>query len=282
MGASDTLAYTANSAAVTVDLGAGTASGLASFAQIANVTGGNGADRLTGDAQANRLSGGAGADTLLATVDDLRDVYLGGTGTDLVDYSAYSTGLTVNLAVATAIVVGSGTEAALSDTVNAIENLTGGSGADTFLGSTAINTLRGGNGTDTLSGNSGNDSLFGDAGDDLLNGGAGLDQLTGGEGADTFFFELTSHSTTAAPDRIFDFEGAGSAGGDVIDIGSAAGDDFIFIGSGPFTAGDTNQVRVTFDGTNTFVDLDTDGDTGVEARIRLDGLHNLSSTDFIL
>ena len=282
MGASDTLAYTANSSAVTVDLGAGTASGLASFAQIANVTGGNGADRLTGDAQANRLSGGAGADTLLATVDDLRDVYLGGTGTDLVDYSAYSTGLTVNLAVATAIVVGSGSEAALSDTVNAIENLTGGSGADTFLGSTAINTLRGGEGADSLSGNGGNDILFGGDGDDILNGGSGQDQLTGGAGADTFFFALTSDSTTTAPDRIFDFEGAGSVGGDLIDIGNAAGDDFVFIGAGPFATGGSNQVRVTNDGTNTFVDLDTDNDTGFEARIRLDGLHSLSSSDFIL
>ena len=67
LGGTDTLTYdaatTTTIAAVTVDLGAGTASGFVQIVSIENVTGGDGADTLTGDALANTLTGGAGADS---------------------------------------------------------------------------------------------------------------------------------------------------------------------------------------------------------------------------
>ncbi|MAE63770.1 MAG: hypothetical protein CMJ18_05815, partial [Phycisphaeraceae bacterium] len=61
----DTLDYNAYTTAVTVDLNAGTATGvLGGISDIENVTGGSDADALTGDANDNVLRGGAGADTL--------------------------------------------------------------------------------------------------------------------------------------------------------------------------------------------------------------------------
>ena len=65
LGGVDTLSYGATTANVTVDLGASTASGFTSIANIENVTGGLGADTLTGSAAANALNGGAGGDTLI-------------------------------------------------------------------------------------------------------------------------------------------------------------------------------------------------------------------------
>jgi hypothetical protein len=57
---------------------------------------------------------------------------------------------------------------------------------------------------------------------------------------------------------------------------------FVFVGSNTFAAGSTSQVRVFTDGTDTFVQLDTDADTGAEAQIRITGVHNLAMEDFLL
>ena len=60
-----------------------------------------------------------------------------------------------------------------------IENVVGGSGADSVTGNAANNTIHGG---------AGGDSLNGVAGDDILDGGTGEDLLIGSSGADTFYF----------------------------------------------------------------------------------------------
>ena len=79
LAGTDWLIYNA-SAAVNVDLGAGTASGFASIASVENAIGGGGNDTLTGGAGNNRLDGGLGDDTLngAAGIDTL----LGGDGAD--------------------------------------------------------------------------------------------------------------------------------------------------------------------------------------------------------
>ena len=60
----------------------------------------------------------------------MRDTLDGGAGTDTANYAAYAAALTVNLGGAAPIVVGgSGSNAANSDVLVAIENFTGGSGA---------------------------------------------------------------------------------------------------------------------------------------------------------
>ncbi len=63
-GGTDTLTYAGTTAAVTVNLGTGTASGFTTITNIENVTGGSGADTLTGTAGANSLNGGDGGDLL--------------------------------------------------------------------------------------------------------------------------------------------------------------------------------------------------------------------------
>jgi Ca2+-binding RTX toxin-like protein len=64
-GNADTLSYVGSTAAVTVNLGTGTASGFTSIANISNVTGTALADTLIGGAGANTLNGGVGADILI-------------------------------------------------------------------------------------------------------------------------------------------------------------------------------------------------------------------------
>ena len=272
----DTLTYNPTGAAltaasVTVNLSTGQASGFAAITNIENVTGGSGADTLTGNANANTLIGGAGDDTLNATVDDVRDVFNGTTGVDTADYSAYSAGLTVTLNGATAAIVsGTGSTGANSDTVVNIDNFVGGSGNDTLTGDGLANALNGG------------------AGNDTLTGGAGRDVMFGGADNDTFDFNTVGESGTAvtAADVIRDFTGGEV---DTIDLSTITGT-FVFIGTAAFTASAVNQLRyelVDTDGNggndSTLIQLDTDLDNGVESSILLQGYTGaLLSTDFIL
>lgn len=279
LGSADTLAYAAGSAEVSVDLAAGAASGFTSIVNISNVTGGNGNDVLSGDDGANTLNGGNGNDLIFAQADNAGDLYVGGGGIDTLDLSAYSTDLTLDMSVATATVVGSGSTA---DRIQSVEIVVFGAGNDRAFGSTGANRLDGGDGNDTLSGMNGNDTLNGGAGDDVLIGDAGADLMTGGAGEDRFVFASVANTTLAASDVIDGFDLAGMPGGDVIDISSVAGLDFVFIGSAVFATGGTNQVRVFDNDIDTFVQLDTDTDSGAEAQIRITGIHNLSALDFLL
>ena len=81
-GGVDWLFYAAASAAVTVNLATGAASGFSSIAGVERVIGGNNNDVLTGDGLDNRLDGGAGDDALAGGggVDTL----IGGDGADVI------------------------------------------------------------------------------------------------------------------------------------------------------------------------------------------------------
>jgi serralysin len=61
------------------------------------------------------------------------------------------------------------------NTASLIENVKGGSAADSITGNQADNMLWGNAGSDNLSGGSGNDTMIGGAGTDVLNGGSGND-----------------------------------------------------------------------------------------------------------
>ena len=65
-----------------------------------------------------------------------------------------------------------------------MENLTGGSGSDSLIGSVGPNILTGGPGNDTLEGLDGTDALNGGPGNDQLTGHAGADTMSGGPGSD--------------------------------------------------------------------------------------------------
>lgn len=161
--------------------------------------GGAGDDYLKGEAGNDFLAGGAGFNTMVggigndsylfaaATVNQIDTVVeQSGEGTDLLNFSALTTAVTVNLTSDTALATmdhrivqtGGAGQAAF------FENVSGGSANDQITGNAANNVLFGNGGNDTLTGNGGNDILVGGAGNDTLKGTSGKNILIGGTGAD--------------------------------------------------------------------------------------------------
>jgi serralysin len=248
----------------------------------ANVLTGNaGSDVLNGFDGNDRLDGGSGADTLA-----------GGTGNDT--YFVDNAGDTV---------IENGGEGA-NDLVNSYVSWTLGANLEhlTLQGSAAIdgtgnsvgNELRGNNGDNVLSGMDGNDILYGFAGNDTLLGGNGndwlfgygdADTLTGGAGSDSFWFATAIDSRPASYDTITDFS---SAEGDKINLSKldantiqANDQAFAFIGTSAFThsAGELRYEQLSG---ATYVYGDTNGDGTADFMVKLDGLQNLTSADFVL
>jgi Ca2+-binding RTX toxin-like protein len=142
----DTADYSGASAAVSANLTTGTASGsdigTDTLTGIESVVGGAGNDALTGDAGANTLFGGAGNDVLIGGAGD--DTLSGGAGSDTVDYSAATSGLNVSLFNGNA----QGADIGF-DTLQGIENVVGGSGADKIhWAQNSDSTFRGRGGAD--------------------------------------------------------------------------------------------------------------------------------------
>ena len=129
-------------------------------------------------------------------------------------------------------------------------------------------------GNDELYGTAGADTLRGLGGNDRLYGLAGNDTLEGGLGADVFRIESRGDSAAGARDWIGDFQ----SGFDKIDL-SALGN-LAFIGKKAFS-GEGLELRYTKSGSNTFVELDFDGDKVADLQIELAGPVNLGATDFI-
>ena len=159
---SDTVNYSAYTTALTVTITGGTPTivhGSGSddahsdtIFNVENFVGGTGADTVTGDGSNN---------TYFATVDNVRDVFDGGAGSDTANYSAYSAALTVVLNGSTPTVVqGSGSDDAHSDTIVNVENFVGGTGADIVTGDASNNTYSAtvDNVRDIFDGGAGNDT----------------------------------------------------------------------------------------------------------------------------
>jgi serralysin len=89
----DWLRYNTSSA-ISVDLGAGTATGFASITNIENLIGGTGGDTLTGDAGANKINANNGDDTITGGAGN--DNLIGGLGNDVFVYAAGAGADTVN------------------------------------------------------------------------------------------------------------------------------------------------------------------------------------------
>lgn len=118
------------------------------------ILGGAGKDQLYGEGGNDLLDGGMGADLLS-----------GGLGVDTADYRTRRATVKVSL--------GAGRwddgQAREKDHVSGdVENVFGGRGNDTLLGSSAANLLRGGPGRDRIVGGAGRDRFFGDAGNDVI------------------------------------------------------------------------------------------------------------------
>ncbi|GJL86829.1 MAG: hypothetical protein DHS20C03_05380 [Minwuia thermotolerans] len=156
------------------------------------INGGAGADRLFGGTGDDSLLGGTGNDTLTGV--DGNDVINGGAGTDAVDFSGTANGVAANLVTGRAQSIGA--NEIDTDTLTAIENVTGGAGGDSLTGDGVANTLIGNAGDDTLVGNAGADNLVAGDGDDALSGGSGNDTLSGGAGTDRADFSAQTTAVT--------------------------------------------------------------------------------------
>ena len=87
------------------------------------------------------------------------DFSTGGANVDTADYSDKTASVAVTLNGANFVTVSVGGLA--EDTIKNIENVTGGSAADTLTGDNLANALSGGGNTDLLAGGNGNDTLKG-------------------------------------------------------------------------------------------------------------------------
>ena len=140
----------------------------------------NGNDRVFGGDGADSLFGGAGNDTLVGGLGN--DTIDGSLGTDTADFSAATSSLVLTLNGSTNALAKVG--GVIEDIVRGVENVIGGSAADTLTGDGSANRLTGGNGNDQLRGGAGNDTLLGGGGADGLRGGLGNDVLDGGADVD--------------------------------------------------------------------------------------------------
>lgn len=152
----------------------------------ATVIGTENADILIGAGVNNVFYGLGGADFILGGVGN--DTFVGGAGADHMDgstginklsYFGSDAGVLVDLLTDMA----SGGHAE-GDTFANIQNISGSSFDDFFVGDAANNRLFGGGGSDTLDGGEGRDHLTGGRGHDILYGRSGNDYLKGGVGVD--------------------------------------------------------------------------------------------------
>ncbi|HEY4013484.1 MAG TPA: calcium-binding protein [Polyangiaceae bacterium] len=139
---------------------------------VQNIKLGSGGGTYTGNTMDNTffsntagtstINGLTGNDTLNEGADAdnaARETFHGGAGVDAVDYSARSAPLTVTMDDHTASGDPAVTEGDVIDID--VENLYGGTGADTLTGNALDNDIEGNNGGDTLAGLGGNDTLVG-------------------------------------------------------------------------------------------------------------------------
>ena len=262
---------------------------------MSTITGSAANDTVTGTALADLLQGLAGNDILkaLAGNDTLdggsgNDTMYGGKGND--SYIVSATGdKVIELASEGTDTVKASISFALSANVENL--LLTGAGAINGTGNTMANSLTGNAGANTLSGLAGNDTILGGGGNDKIIGGAGMDTMTGGTGNDTFVFGSSDFSSKTATnaDRIADF-----TAGDKIDLRAidalvsasgygASGDQaFHFIGTNNFHNHTGAELRYSVVSGNTYIYGNMNGDTVADWCIKLDGVHTMSSLDFLL
>ena len=163
-GGIDTIDYAEATVGVSVNLSGESgqwAGNSDTLANIENVTGSNHNDTIVGSSGNNILKGGDGDDTLEGGYGD--DRLEGGAGRNTARYSSF-----LDARVDLSITVAQSTGGYGRDTLLDIDNLEGGSGADTFIGNGENNRLVGNSGDDTLTGGGGNDTLDGGSGQDMV------------------------------------------------------------------------------------------------------------------
>lgn len=154
-----------------IDASDGGKVGTATFASIENLQGDVADDTFVFQTNAQGVAG-----RLTGQID-------GGDGTNTLDFSALTAGVTVDLSAGTA--VGAGTGVSFAAGIHKISNVTGSQGDDLIRGDNNPNELLGAGGNDILIGLDGADHLVASGtGRSLLIGGRGADVLEGGDGQD--------------------------------------------------------------------------------------------------
>jgi Ca2+-binding RTX toxin-like protein len=223
-----------------------------------DATGNSGNNVIIGNAGNNVLDGGTGADTLT-----------GGGGNDTYIIDSFFDVINADSA-GTDLVLSSVTHALIAS----IEHLT-------LTGSAGINGT-GNNLANIIIGNDGANAISGGNGNDTITGGLGADQLDGGAGADRFMYLSAADSTTTSRDVIFGFTRGTAAVGDKISLagidanstvnGDQAFSSVLQANGNNFTA--IGQLRYYNDGTNTYVEGNTDADlTTAEFSVALSGIY---------
>lgn len=224
-GGKETLDFTDVTANITANLsgsinqilaGAGnTISWSSATVLLENFLGGSGNDNVTGNNTANLLAGGAGNDTLIggAGLDTLKggsgndtlnggndhdtyiffdgfgnDTIIDTTGEDILDFTAVTAPLTINLSLSANQITSGGNSVTIS-AGTVIETILATSGNDTIIGNSGDNELDGGLGNDTLSGGDGNDTFIETLGN-------GSDTMNGGNGTDTVNYDDNINSAS--------------------------------------------------------------------------------------
>ena len=295
----DTASYYESPEGVTAALGIGGAGGDAegdTFQDIENLTGSIYADTLWGDDGFNELMGMDGNDTVkgFGGSDSIRggngndalygmdgaDVLRGDSGNDTLDGGA----------AGDTMIGGVGNDIYIVDAFNDVVEEVVGQGFDRVQTSVSYSLAPGAEvevleTTDPtavtaidLVGNDHNNTITGNDGVNVIVGGLGIDTSRGNGGADGF---LWSSIAEVGSDDVVDYS---SAQGDVlhftnIDANETMADnqDFTFIGTAAFTA--PGQINWFTNGTDTFIQLNTDADPAEEGSIQL---HTAPSGDSVL
>ncbi|MBN66083.1 MAG: hypothetical protein CMM94_00740 [Rickettsiales bacterium] len=223
-------------------------------ARIENATGSITTDHLIGNTMANVLTGGLSFDTLEggdgndtlyggrgeADSEDSNDILYGQGGSDILYGNSGNDTIYGGVGVADAndgndgIFGGKGADLIYGNTGNDTilgggngvdpndfaDEIYGGKGADLIYGNGGNDVLYGGGSQvspddliDQIFGGQGNDTIYGNGGDDILHGQAGHDWMHGGQGNDRYVI-----GNDHGDDIIAKFDGAGTFGGDVIQL----------------------------------------------------------------
>ena len=176
------------------------------FLSVENILGSPGNDIFAGGEGVNVIDGGGGDDRFLwASTDTGDDMWIGGPGDDLADFSAAPGAVRADLALQTATVSGASTGI---DRLEGIEDAMGSAFDDELVGSEADNVLFSwideaiAGDADLLKGLAGDDDLDASAGGVTFDGDEGNDDMFalgyapmtihGGDGNDTFAFGLNN------------------------------------------------------------------------------------------
>ncbi|WP_429161442.1 beta strand repeat-containing protein, partial [Aeromonas media] len=247
------------------------------------IDGGNGSDMLDGGSGSDTLLGGNGEDTLYGGLGD--DTLSGGNGQDLVyggsGNDVIGTSL-VNSENGNDVIYGDGWDdyRQQSRAIAGSDTIYGGNGSETIYGDNGDGHASGGN--DSIYAGNGNDTVYGEGGDDTIQGGNGADLLSGGSGNDLFVYQSAMESNSGGMDTIRDFSGVRDANpdNDKIDLRPLLGSTDLKWG------GTTSLINGVWYEQNagqnaTYIKADTNGDGQADLVIKLDGLKDLSNTDFL-